>query len=51
MQGRYGGLFGRFVMPLIGDDRLNKVDDLLLSGGHDVELAANLGEAVVDMCT
>jgi hypothetical protein len=45
------GLSGRVVLPLIGDDRLKKVDDLLLSGGHNVELPAHLGEAVVDMRT
>jgi hypothetical protein len=36
---------------LIGDDCLKKVDNLMLPGGHDVELAAHLDEAVVDMRT
>ena len=43
-------LFGRPVMPLISDDCLKKVNDLVLSVGHDIELPAHLGEAVVDMC-
>jgi hypothetical protein len=30
---------------------MEKINDLLLSYGHDVELAAHLGEAVVDMGT
>ncbi len=45
------GLFGRPAMPLIGDDCLKQVDNLVLPGGHDVELPAHLGEAVVDVCT
>jgi len=36
-------------MSSVGDDGLKKVNDLLLSSGHDVELPAHLGEAVVDM--
>jgi hypothetical protein len=36
---------------LVRDDRLEKINDLLLSYGHDVELAAHLGEAIVDMGT
>ena len=36
---------------MIGDDRLKKANDLLLSGGHDVELPSHLGEAIVDMRT
>jgi hypothetical protein len=36
-------------MPLIGDDCLKELYDLVLSGGHDVELPAHLGEAIVDM--
>jgi hypothetical protein len=39
------------VTSSIGNDCLKKVNDLSLSGGHDVELAAYLGEAVVDMGT
>ena len=39
------------VVSLISDDRLKEADNLLLPGGHDVELPANLGEAVVDMVT
>jgi hypothetical protein len=38
-------------MSLVGDDRPKKVNDLLLPGGHHVELPAHLGEAVVDMGT
>ena len=41
--------FGRSVAFLIGDDRLNKVNDLLLSGGRGVEFAAHLDESLVDM--
>src|SRR5215213_5695357 len=33
-----GGLFGRSVMSLISDDRLKEANNLLLPGGHDVEL-------------
>ncbi len=37
-------------MSLIrGDDRLKKVNDLLLSGGCGVEFAAHLGESLADM--
>jgi hypothetical protein len=36
-------------MPLIGNDRLKKLNDLVLAGGHDVELAAHLGESIVDV--
>lgn len=32
-----------------GDDRLKKVNDLLLSGGCGVEFAAHLGESLADM--
>lgn len=39
------------TMPLIGDDCLKKLNDLVLSGGHDVKLPAHLGEAIVDMRT
>ena len=38
-------------MSLISDDRLKEANNLLLPGGHDVELPAHLGEAVVDMIT
>src|SRR6516164_5504635 len=41
--------FGRSVAFLIGDDRLKKVNDLLLSGGRGVEFAAHLDESLVDM--
>jgi hypothetical protein len=34
---------------LIRDDRLKKVDDLLLSGGCGVEFTAHLGESLVDI--
>ena len=34
-------------MPLIGDDGLKKIDNLLLPSGHDVELPAHLREAVI----
>ena len=36
-------------MFLIRDDRLKKVNDLLLSGGGGVEFAAHLGESLVDV--
>jgi hypothetical protein len=38
-------------MPLISDDRLKKVNDLLLSSGRGIELAAHLGKPLVDMVT
>ncbi len=41
--------FGRWVTSLIRDDRLKKVNDLLLSGGCGVEFAAHLDESLVDM--
>ncbi len=43
------GLPCRSVSLLVRDDGLKKVDNLLLSSGHDVELPARLGEAVVDV--
>ena len=36
-------------MSLIRDDRLKKVNDLVLSGGCGVEFAAHLGESLVDV--
>ena len=51
VSGELQDLVGRSLMSLIGDDRLKKINDLLLSGGHAVELPAHLGEAVVDMRT
>jgi hypothetical protein len=44
-------LFGRSVASLVSDNRLKKANNLLLPGGHDVELPAHLGEAGVDVCT
>jgi hypothetical protein len=41
--------FGRSLTFLIRNDRLKKVNDLLLSGGCDVEFAAHLGESLIDM--
>ena|ERR1700682_843011 len=38
-------------MSLISDDRMKKPNNLLLPGGHDIELPAHLGEAVVDVRT
>jgi hypothetical protein len=38
-------------MSLTSDDRLQKVNDPLLSRGRAVELAAHLGEPLVDMST
>ena len=34
---------------MIRDDRLKKVDDLLLSGGRGVKFAAHFGESLVDV--
>ena len=38
-------------MSLIGDDGVKQINNLLLPGGHDVELPAHLGKAVVDVRT
>lgn len=45
------GLLGGSVVLLLGDDGLKQTDDLLLPGGHGVEPAPHLDEAVVDMVT